>query len=198
MSQISARQKSYFYAIGRFIHFFSRVESALHVSFAEFASIPDPVARAIKRGSKSGELIAMIKGVIVATKMNEKDTKEIKTVFDQFEAIAQFRDRVIHRGASVKTDGTFFSSNLATMKTPELWEFTTFTVQDIRNATDDLIRINLRILRIAFDLPMRAMKSRARGLFLPWRYKPVKLQTPRSQTLPYLLSPAIRPRSSRR
>lgn len=193
----SKAERAYFHAVGAFIHHYARVEFILHVNFSYFARIHASVAAAIKRSMKAKELIAIIRPLLTINKFSDMEIAIVENCFDHFLLIAEFRDRVIHRGAAYSREGMFSSDNFATMHSLESFEHTTFTVKDIRDATSDLKNICNRISAVCASAPPEVFSKTIRdGLTSPWRYKPVKLKRPHQLSRPKPQTPERQQKSS--
>lgn len=191
--------KTYFYAIGKFMHSYTRTENMIHLMFAPLTGLNEYVAMAIKGATRVSDVMAMIRRIVIINEMPKEFREDLESAFTQFDQISQFRDRVIHRGANpAGQPGEYISTNVATMRAFNLLEIAEFKIGDIRAATTDLERIWYELIRVAKRLP-KITNPRHRGyrkyLVGPWRYKFVRPKTAatRFQPKPQARQPQLRP-----
>jgi hypothetical protein len=184
----------YYLALGKFVHAFAQVEGALHMTFPSFARMDARAAYVIKKDMNSAALVAIIKGLMIANSFPEIVMAEALEILKQFEHIAAFRHRVIHRGSFPEPDGTFKSTNILTAKNAASVEQAVFEVKDIEGAAADLRQMPFILLMVAGMVPRgHPGLSEERA---PWRYKPVPLTKLGSQRPAATLVPPLQPPAS--
>lgn len=166
--QISVNE--YYAALGEFIHHFTKVENVVHLAFPIVAGISDEKATAIKRQMAAKELITIIKDLLPLSDFPADAQSEILESFQQFAHIATFRNAILHRGADL-LQGWLVLTNSATAKSSDSYEEMYFTVHDLHAATNDLLRIRLRLSAALQRVPPEALTRSDPGFFGPWRYK---------------------------
>jgi hypothetical protein len=176
---------SYYLALGKFVHAYSQVEAALHLTFHQFAKIECGVANTIKRQSNAGTMSGIIRNLLIENDFPAEIIFEMRSVLDRFTLIADFRDRTIHRGARLSEDGTFISDNRPTMRSIETLEVVHFDLKHLQDATADLQSIIIRILAAADPESVKDDPPEWRRFaHSPWRYKPVQPEKPHQPAKP--------------
>lgn len=167
-------------ALGRFISAYAVTEGMVHMCFRKVSGIPANVARILSSDWRLSNLGGPIRQLAAANKMSEEVQKEIDCLLTHLNEIAQFRHRLIHRGADL--EGEFFvSSNWVSMKSIEDFEQVKFTVGDLRDATIDLRSMTIRFYWVSHpeEANPSDMTAVERALILaPWRCKLPKPETP--------------------
>jgi hypothetical protein len=161
----------YFIALGKFIHAFSEAERGVHFTFHSFARIDPSIANIIKRESASGVIASLIRALIVRTNFSDEDVADVHDCLDQFNVVSEFRHSTIHRGAKREEDGSYISTNHATLKSLEHLEVSFFTIKDLDNARMDLGCITLRLFDCADETRPPRKAHESAYLHAPWRYK---------------------------
>jgi hypothetical protein len=192
------RRQEYLLALGEFVDEFASLEMLLHHSFRTFARINSDIAMALKGAMRLSELVPLIKRSMKARKWSNEDQAEMHTLFAQLDHISIFRDRVLHRGAWMDTEGRLHSHNIATMKSAQSAEFVEFAVTDIQNASKDLKQIRQRLALIVWGRSFKKFGPElVQAVRRPWLYKPVKLETLEQRVRTELQARGRRPKSSR-
>lgn len=172
-------RQEYLATLGEFVDTYASIESLVHHSFRLFAKMNSEMAMAIKGAMRLSDLMTLIKRVMVVKKWLAEDCAEISGAFEQLNVISEFRDRVLHRGATIEKEGHLQSSNLATMKSFDLAEFVVFKVSDIENAAADLRQIRSRIGLVLYRRKITTEFSREsiEAVRQPWLYRSLKRET---------------------
>jgi len=179
---VSEDLKDYIFALGKFIHLYSAVERMWHEAFRSISRIPISVARAMVGSARGGDLVAMTRRVAKVKKMNKRNLEELENLSVQFHAIAEFRDRLIHRNSEIR-EKIIYSTNKSSAKSKEDFEYIEFTIDDLQRASMDLASIEFRLTLFVPRLAVAAIPHSHDWFFEPWRYKRLELKTPyRSQT----------------
>lgn len=177
--EIEKIEDEYYLALGKFVDAFASAEKWIHLAFFKFSKMKLDMVMAIKGGMRVSDLAPLTRRVLVINKFPKKTQREVDNCLNQFNLISTFRDRVLHRGASITDDGKYESTNFATMKSYDLLEQVNFDVNTIRDATADLLRIGVRIAQTSYpDLKSADPRVHMRYVHLPWLYKSVELKTP--------------------
>lgn len=176
-------QLKYFMELGIFVHTYSKVEAFVHLMFPRIAKVQPSVANAIKRSMKVSELISIIKPLLVLNDYSSEVILESEKLFSHFAHISEFRHKIIHRGADLLEDGSLFSHNSPTMGLAERFETMKFSVEDIEHASEDLRRMQLRILLLGSGCSRELILQNDQNAFAPWLYTHVQPMTP-NQRLP--------------
>lgn len=179
-----AQYKKYTSALGLFVDQYAAAEAFVHLCFARFAKMNRDLAMAIKGAMRLSDLMALTKRVMVVKRWPEEDRALIERAFTHLNDISEFRDRVLHRGAYVDSEGNLLSTNVATMKSFDLMETVNFKIKDVEDATEDLRAIQRLISLVAYR--RKVMKRYGPELIdeelkQPWRYRPVKPESLRQQ-----------------
>jgi hypothetical protein len=164
--------KEYLTALGQFIHHFSAAENMVHMGFYVAANLPQEVASIVKKDASTAAIISMIKALLSRSPLGSVERADVLKCIEQLGVISEFRNRVIHRGASASESGNLVADNLATMRSIESLELFEFSISDVKDAADDLLRITLRLMDALF--PHTKRKNTAAfesALHAPWRHK---------------------------
>jgi hypothetical protein len=108
--------KSYFYALGKFVHSYAMTESMIHIMFARLTELHPDVAMAIKGSMRVSDVMAIIKRLSVINQWPQHPREDLEAAFTQFNHISELRDRIIHRAAEPLAANEFKTSNVATMR----------------------------------------------------------------------------------
>lgn len=190
---------AYYKALGRFVHEYGHTESNLAFMIRRYASglideayapvfapgkgvvRPNPLMdllRAVMGEQRAAVLAEILKEVMRAAGRDDKSRAEMKETLDHFGHITAIRNRIIHNGAWPEKDTLRWRSTTSQGRTPKDLKTTFFTIDDLKNASEDLAIIRHRIsaLVVVENPNVRADAEKA-GYFQPkpWRYKPVQL-----------------------
>lgn len=177
--------KQYFTALGEFVHRYSNAEALVHMGFHIVAGIPQGVANIMKKEASAGNLVSMLKAMIPNSDLTPAVRQDLLSCLQQLEVISEFRHRAIHRGATATEGGKFVADNVATMRSIEGLEQIEFSIEDIEVASDDLLRMGLRLMDAFF--PATKVKNSAAfeaALHAPWRHKRVQPHMPHQPPRP--------------
>lgn len=168
----------YYATLGRFIHRFSEAETCIHAAFAKFAKL-DPKVASLLRKDKVSQVSANIRDLVALNGFDPELVADVVACLDQFAAISSFRHEQVHRNTSLTEDGTYETTNLATIKSIEGLEISRFTVRDLHDASTDLARLTLRLVYCAEDYKGNLLTAhQKRVLYSAWRYKRVEPDRP--------------------
>lgn len=189
---------AYLRELGRFVHMYSRAESTIHFVFPPLTGISLEQSRVIKKDMTTSSVVVLLLGLVEESWLDTQERDEIKNCLGQFNVITGFRNKAIHRGASRLPDGTYQTTNYATMKSLEAFEISKFDLHYLQNAAIDLGRISIRLFDVIDKDNLSRDPVAQAALLSPWLCKPVQLDRPKqSHPRPRKSSPS-RPKSSPR
>jgi len=198
------RTDEYYLSLGKFVHYYARVESVTHLAFPFLTGTPLEKAQIIKSGHQLGHVISLTKSLMPLSKTSKKVQQKLLRTFTQMELISQFRHNVLHRGAKLQPNGKLKSTNAATMKTFDNYEAYEFDLSVLDNATADLKKILTQLVALGLREPKNEPLNPIladRALWPPWLYKPLKPSVPQKKPMKqnHAKTPArlLRPQSSR-
>lgn len=168
-------ERDFYEEFGKFICRFASAETAVHHLFRRVSGLKDNKARAIVGGESIKtmmEIITRISKMLPKQKFSKENHKELKILFDQISEISTFRHALVHSGADVD-EGIIRTINYTKAKTRESIQEMTFGISDIRNASNDLSSIIVRIYHLVkADAWTRRNVPRMRRE--AWQYKSLK------------------------
>jgi hypothetical protein len=182
-NQLSATEyRKYLLALGKFVSIYSQTEAMWHAALRRWAGVDEKISRALTGGMRGGEVTNTLRKIMQVVKIEKPKENELKSLITQFNDIAQFRDRLIHRGASYSPDfQQLVSTNDAYYRTLEDFETLAFNRDDMKHASQDLGRIMLRLLYAmlpdGYSVPGVSEKHQ-RWIHAPWSYKLLRPETP--------------------
>jgi len=178
----------YWQALGRFIERFATVESVLFHYVASIAPMSAHIARAFIPGTRTAELIEIIRRVwqadilwqniegtnVPASDVHAEQKGELEPVLSQLKTNNTVRNSLIHYASFVTSDKGRVSSNAARALTAENVKEHRATPEILGQMTDDLEKIGHHlasfIVRWKASFDQRASEWPA--LKNAWRYKP--------------------------
>jgi hypothetical protein len=141
---------AYNLALGRFVSIFSMVECCLQTYLWHFAGISKPTAQAVFSGIRVDGAMQLINRIADAHNWHDPAKERIKYVFSQLGMINRLRNDILHYGAETPADlgGDWIVSNKQFAHIPERIQETKINPKILKDATYDLVRINLHVLTL--------------------------------------------------
>jgi hypothetical protein len=161
---------SYFESLGRFIAAYAVAEAAVHELARSLSKLPEAKARVIFAGMRLSDLADRIRAM-QRIDSNEGETLEVESCLVQLDAIADMRNKLVHRYVSYQF-GQLVVSNMFTAKSREGIQHEFLTRPDLDNMAADCRRIFVRLVNLA-DGKKHPPEEEA-VLRLPWQYKPAQ------------------------
>ena len=109
-------EAEYFYALGRFVHEFGRLELAILIGLRQFANLNDKRGRLLLSGHSADRCVKVFRDI---AEERSASKKEVNDLFKQYETIKKMRDYCVHRTADRQPAGNYASHNEATSKRDE-------------------------------------------------------------------------------
>lgn len=161
---------AYYIAFGQFINHYARAESTVHLLFWHCTGLAEhATARAIAAEANIKTVIKWTR--TLAGNFPPEKSDEIKAVLNHLEQIGELRNALVHRGAEIKGDA-IESVNLMMARTEEGIQIIRLNIQDIKNASDDLVRVVVRLGVVMYPPLLEIVSAPVKqALRAPWRYK---------------------------
>lgn len=174
----------YYTALGRFVVAHAGAETALHEFARKLTRLSDDRARILFAGSRIGDVVTRIRGLLNLSRLSAKTKKDIEECLSQLDVVGKQRDKMVHRETSYRS-GALSVTNIMTSKSSLAYERDQFTLTNLRNLHWDALRITLRLSYATYPrFRKRADRNLKNALREPWRYKPPLPSTPKTQTQP--------------
>jgi hypothetical protein len=146
-SQADDPEAEYFYALGRFVHEFGKLELVILVALRTFAGWDDRTGRLFLAKTPAARCVQIFKDIAAERSVSKN---EIDALFGQYGLIKTMRDQCVHRTADRQPDGKYATHNEATSRRDEDNEYFEFTLDNMRNASIDLNGIAARLAEIVY------------------------------------------------
>lgn len=163
---------SYWYALGRFIHHYARLEHYAQIALRRFAGLSNSHGKALFPGMRTREAVAAMRRLSV--ELEQPLPPEVVEAFEKAEMITTQRDRILHHGINVYADGAVVSDAARMVRAKVRTD--RISVSDIDDLNWDTVIVWARLLRFSETLPPAQPNPYqtdwdAAGQ-RPWRYKP--------------------------
>lgn len=118
--------------LGIFVSLYSSVERAVHMVFYKYSGLKEEAGRAVCGGMRLIDVMAMIKRLVVARKLDQQIYDDLDEIFGLISALSSYRDKVIHRQWLPEGDKKEVSIlNLASAKSSASIEEYVVTAQEL-------------------------------------------------------------------
>jgi hypothetical protein len=159
----------YFAALGRFIAAYATAEHQVHLLARHLTRLNDAKGRIIFSNMRLGDLSERIRGLLRATKANQRRYNEADICLQQLDRIATQRNNLVHRFVKYH-NSRILVTNVVIAKSIETAEEQVFTKTDFENMDLDCTAITLRLRLLCGGREAKPnIRKWARE---PWRYKP--------------------------
>lgn len=169
------RERLYFEALGRFVHMFARMESALTLSLWFYAKTPHPIARAVFSGVRTKEAVAALGRIATVTAVSPEVRADITEIASHVRGLTEARNDILHYGAERVAEGNANVSNAIKALSEEHISVFQVSPAILADMTADCRKIIMLLRGRHAGIP--ALKSIRNRLALetilhqPWRYK---------------------------
>ena len=99
------RLRAYYEALGRFVDFFSRVETAVTLMLRLYAKTSPEIAKVVFAGARIETGSTYIKQLAEATKVAKEQRDDLENVLQQLGIINGARNLILHYGATYVAEG---------------------------------------------------------------------------------------------
>lgn len=168
----ASKLTGYWEALGRFIHYYSRVENTMKITLRLVTETSEETARAVFSGVRVRDGIKYIRRTL-----NERGNRvplRVDEAFERLSAITTARDRILHYGIQFDDDGDWVTDELFQVSATA--KKTPISAKAIRDMANDTIVIWARLVVYNRQLlrgPRPANHPKWVGAGRrSWRYKP--------------------------
>ena len=170
----------YWEALGRFVHYYSRVENTMKATLRLVSRTSPATARALFSGVRIRNAIDMIRRA--REEQGRKIPKYVEEAFDHIAGITTERDRILHYGIHFYETGDFVTN--ANAQIASKVRVTQITVNDLYDMAGDTVVVWARLVIYNQSLVRRKQPWPNRTAWVeasrrPWLYKspqPVRVQ----------------------
>jgi hypothetical protein len=165
----------YFYALGFFIDKFAQTEKLLALSLWKLTDLPANKARALFSGVRTDAASSYITRLLTATSADKETRDEYQYLFTQLGHITKLRNSIIHYGTEFNQSEQYITSNRFIALTPERIEERPTSYEILKQANQDLDRINWRLsaeMNKGQGGPARSFFTDVPAWNEPWQYTP--------------------------
>ena len=168
------RERKYYEALGRFTHWFAKMESAIALSLWFYARTPHPIAKAVFSGVRVKEASSFMNRIADATSLAADTRTDLREVLLQATALNDVRNQIMHFGAANIAEGRGYVSNA--LKAVSEDKITSFPISPeiLADLTADCRKIifHLRLKHAGIAGPKSVANRLAAdsALRAPWRY----------------------------
>jgi hypothetical protein len=103
--------REYYTALGRFVHMYARVETALTLTLWHYARLKPEIAKIAFYNPGVEARITAITKMAKVKKISEESSEDLEDVFRQLRAINTARNSILHFGATSIANGNAIVSN---------------------------------------------------------------------------------------
>lgn len=159
----------YWSALGIFVHAFSQTERMLSILLTKRASVSEYVSNAVFSGVRIDSAMDYIRRIAEAKTHVRDIGKTLEGAFVQLKVITKVRNDILHFGTMEDFDrGIVWVSNEGSALTPKHVRAYVMSVENLRQMTDDLLKIQFIILcELAPTFAEQVPQTLARA----WQYK---------------------------
>ncbi|HZT04354.1 MAG TPA: hypothetical protein VFA39_19055 [Steroidobacteraceae bacterium] len=176
------------YSLGGFVLQFADTERAVLDTLTRLSGVPEEVGKALFSGTRGDSAISLIYRLLEvrndshASKANQD---RFKYAFDQFKAINEARNLILHHGFKDKASVTPLSTNERVALTQERLRSLRVTPELLDGMTSDLAKIEYTLAVNAITKGRETpsdWEAILRSLREPWRYTSPAQSTPRASS----------------
>ncbi len=161
----------FYYHFGQFMALFAVMEGQFHAFFQVHSGLELNVAKAIMGGEPFKKLTSVCNRMIQGKTWGKDRKEEFQEIVDQVNAIADFRNALVHRGVESIAE-EIVSSNALVAKTHEGVEILRFNIGHIKSARADVLRIILLLVTVVSPDVRRQLEASIQQILeRPWQYK---------------------------